>query len=109
MSLADYIAKNYLTADSPKQTQKKSKKRKRKAGTTPESGLIIAEDDINGWEKKIGSADEDAPTTGIDSSLSLLPPSFLFSHIFIYTPTFCKQELSPYKKKKSPHLHRRLP
>lgn len=85
MSLADYLAKNYLTADSPKQTQKKSKKRKRKAGTTTtESSLIIAEDDITGWEKKYGSADEDAPTTGIDSFLSLLPPSFLFSHIYTY-------------------------
>lgn len=66
MSLADYLAKNYLTADSPKQTEKKSKKRKRKAGTTrSESGLIIAEDDITGWEKKNDSGDEDAPTTGI--------------------------------------------
>lgn len=66
MSLADYLAKNYLTADSPKQTEKKSKKRKRKAGTsTLESGLIIAEDDITGWEKKNDSGDEDAPTTGI--------------------------------------------
>lgn len=65
MSLADYLAKNYLTADSPKQAEKKSKKRKRKAGTTSESGLIIAEDDITGWEKKNDSGDEDAPTTGI--------------------------------------------
>lgn len=65
MSLADYLAKNYLTADSPKQTEKKSKKRKRRAGTTSESGLIIAEDDITGWEKKNDSGDEDAPTTGI--------------------------------------------
>lgn len=66
MSLADYLAKNYLTADSPKQTEKKSKKRKRKAGTsTLESGLIIAEDDITGWEKKHDSGNEDAPTTGI--------------------------------------------
>lgn len=44
MSLADYLAKNYLTAD--KSTEKKGKKRKRKEAST---GLTIAEDDIAGW------------------------------------------------------------
>lgn len=75
MSLADYLAKNYLTADSPKQTEKKFKKRKRKAGTsTSKSGLIIAEDDITGWEKKNDSGDEDAPTTGITIIYRILLP-----------------------------------
>lgn len=83
MSLADYIAKNYLTADSPKQTEKKSKKRKRKAGTTSESGLIIAEDDITGWEKKSGSADEDAPTTGI-ITIYIIPFPSLPPHTQLY-------------------------
>lgn len=91
MSLADYLAKNYLTADSPKQTEKKLKKRKRKVGTTTtKSGLIIAEDDITGWEKKNGSADEDAPTTGIDSFPTPPPRThtrnpilFVFSYIHI--------------------------
>lgn len=83
MSLADYLVKNYLTADSPKQTEKKSKNRKRKAGTTTtEPGLIIAEDDITGWEKKNGSADEDAPTTGIDSFLSHLFCSLIYTHTY---------------------------
>ena len=44
MSLTDYLAKNYLTAD--KSTEKKSRKRKRKEAST---GLTIAEDDIAGW------------------------------------------------------------
>ena len=89
MSLADYLAKNYLTADSPKQTEKKSKKRKRKAGTPSESGLIIAEDDITGWEKKSCSVDEDAPTTGIIIRIPFpsLPPHtqlYLFSHTYLH-------------------------
>ncbi|KAF2733082.1 hypothetical protein EJ04DRAFT_513514 [Polyplosphaeria fusca] len=54
MSLADYLAKNYLTADS----EKKSKKRKRK---DKNSGLTIAEDDIAGWTKG-DDDDDDAPT-----------------------------------------------
>jgi pre-mRNA-splicing factor CWC26 len=48
-SLADYLAKNYLTADP--QPVKKSKKRKRKANDdSPSTGLIIADDDAMGWE-----------------------------------------------------------
>lgn len=59
MSLADYLAKNYLTADS--KPEKKSKKRKRKDGN---SGLIIADDDALGWNLNGSSnADEDAPLT----------------------------------------------
>lgn len=54
MSLADYLAKNYLTADS----QKKSKKRKRK---NKEGGLIIDDDDNLGWKDKVDEDDEDAP------------------------------------------------
>ena len=59
MSLADYLAKKYLTAD-PK-PEKKSKKRKRKDG---ESGLVIADDDALGWktEDTVGD-DEDGPAT----------------------------------------------
>ncbi|KAG8530045.1 uncharacterized protein KY384_005527 [Bacidia gigantensis] len=61
MSLADYLAKNYLTADS--QPEKKSKKRKRKDGIS--TGLVIAEDDVSGWGN--GGAtrndEEDAPLT----------------------------------------------
>ena len=61
MSLADYLAKNYLTADS--KPEKKSKKRKRKDAS---SGLIIADDDQLGWDPK-GTAkeDDDGPLTGM--------------------------------------------
>ncbi|KAL8729958.1 MAG: hypothetical protein Q9166_004403 [cf. Caloplaca sp. 2 TL-2023] len=55
MSLADYLAQNYLTADL--KTEKKSKKRKRKDG--PQSGLIIADDDILAWGAKAADGDED--------------------------------------------------
>ena len=43
MALADYLAKNYLSADS-----KPSKKRKRKDASNSE-GITIAEDDVNDW------------------------------------------------------------
>lgn len=56
MSLADYLAKNYLTADS----EKKSKKRKRKN----KDGLKIDDDDNLGWNTKADEDDEDAPMVG---------------------------------------------
>lgn len=52
MSLADYLAKNYLTADS----EKKSKKRKRK---NKDAGLTIDDDDNLGWKKNQTEGDED--------------------------------------------------
>ena len=60
MSLADYLAKNYLNADS--KPEKKSKKRKRKdAGR----GLVIADDDAMDWKTaSTGKEDEDGPVTG---------------------------------------------
>ncbi|KAF2006907.1 hypothetical protein P154DRAFT_517362, partial [Amniculicola lignicola CBS 123094] len=55
MSLADYLAKNYLNADKP--ADKKSKKRKRK---DKEAGLVIAdEDDISGIKSKREDDDDD--------------------------------------------------
>ncbi|KAJ4382400.1 Pre-mRNA-splicing factor cwc26 [Didymella sp. IMI 355093] len=54
MSLADYLAKNYLTADS----EKKSKKRKRKEKN---GGLIIDDDEDLGWKNNADEDDEDAP------------------------------------------------
>lgn len=60
MSLADYLAKKYLTVDLP---EKKSKKRKRKDGA--QSGFIITDDDASGWETKDTAVDEDnAPLNG---------------------------------------------
>ena len=60
MSRAEYLAKNYLTADKP--TEKKGKKRKRKEAST---GLTIAEDNIAGWtagDANLRDRDDD-PTT----------------------------------------------
>jgi pre-mRNA-splicing factor CWC26 len=60
MSLADYLAKNYLTADS--KPEKKPKKRKRKAADDGE-GLTIADDDA-AWGKrgtKMANSDDDTP------------------------------------------------
>ena len=63
MSLTDYLAKNYLTADPP--ADKKSKKRKRKAAKNDAGGLIIADDDISGWNTNTAeNDDDDAPTIG---------------------------------------------
>lgn len=59
MTLADYLAKNYLSADS-----KPTKKRKRK-NAAKEEGLIIDDEDVNAWTSKAaenGDEDEDAPT-----------------------------------------------
>ena len=65
MTLADYLARNYLTPDS--KADRKSKKRKRKDGS--QSGLIIADDnddDALGWDKNGSSTrnEEDRPLTG---------------------------------------------
>lgn len=58
MSLADYLAKNYLTADS--RTEKRPRKRKRK--DTTENGLVIAEDDALGWDHSGPiNAEDDGP------------------------------------------------
>jgi hypothetical protein len=59
--LADYLAKNYLTADS----DKKSKKRKRK---NKDAGLIIDDDDNLVWKEKADKDDEDAPMIGMNLS-----------------------------------------
>ena len=73
MSLADYLAKKYLTADS--KPEKKSKKRKRKDASI---GLVIQDDDTTGWDSK-GTAKEedDGPVTGKNHTLILL--QFLIS------------------------------
>jgi len=61
MSLADYLAKNYLTADSA--PEKKIKKRKRK-DVAPTAGLLIADDATEDWKTQNNAADEDAPILG---------------------------------------------
>ena len=66
MSLADYLARNYLKADS--NPDKNPKKRKRKHGT---SGLVIADDDALGWENAVQEREtDDIPLTGQCSASS---------------------------------------
>lgn len=61
MSLTDYLANNYLTADT--KPAKITKRKKRKDGAQP--GLIIADDDALGWFAKATATDEDdAPLNG---------------------------------------------
>lgn len=61
-SLADYLASKYLTADNPK----KSKKRKRSERSGESAGLVVADDDVMGWEKKkLRDNDEDGDVTPI--------------------------------------------
>ena len=60
MALAEYLAKNYLTAESKR--EKNPKKRKRRDGTA--TGLIIADDDALGWDNSsIPKVDQDGPLT----------------------------------------------
>ncbi|KAA8576200.1 hypothetical protein EYC84_006354 [Monilinia fructicola] len=60
MSLASYLAKNYLTASTPSSSSSTSKKRKRKVATQP--GLIIADDDAPGWSHaRDDASDDDTP------------------------------------------------
>ncbi len=62
MTLADYLAKKYLTADPP--TDKKSKKRKRKE---KEAGTVVIDDDaaLDWTPNGSNDNDEDGPVTGI--------------------------------------------
>lgn len=65
-SLAEYLAKNYLTADpSPTQQPPKKKRKKKQASTAPE-GLIIADDDPPDLRTSSATAfandDEDGPS-----------------------------------------------
>lgn len=71
MGLADYLAKNYLSADAPKDKSSKKRKRKDKA-----AGLIFAEDDVDTWKKPTEQEDDDdAPTiTGTTLTSGLNKP-----------------------------------
>ena len=62
MSLADYLAKNYLTADS--KPEKKSKKRKRKGVEEETAGLTIADDDAAWGKNKAANANDDSDDDG---------------------------------------------
>ena len=57
-SLADYLAKNYLTAD-PATERPKKKRKKTKAVDTAGSGLIIADDDPPDIRASLGKTEED--------------------------------------------------
>ncbi|KAI9375529.1 Pre-mRNA-splicing factor of RES complex-domain-containing protein [Aspergillus egyptiacus] len=68
-SLAEYLAKNYLTADPAPTTAERPKKKRKKtaksAATEAESGLIIADDDppdLRSWNTSTGAEDETVPS-----------------------------------------------
>jgi pre-mRNA-splicing factor CWC26 len=65
MSLADYLAKNYLTADS--KPQKKAKKRKRKGIEDDTAGLTIADDDAS-WGGRSKAAAQDGDDNDDDNT-----------------------------------------
>lgn len=78
MSLTEYLARNYLTADSRPEKKKKTKKRKQK--DTIQSGLVIADDDALGWNTNGAvDADEDAPLTSQLISITDKPTILLKS------------------------------
>ncbi|KAI4118681.1 MAG: hypothetical protein LQ345_001320 [Seirophora villosa] len=63
MSLAEYLAKNYLTADS--KPEKRIKRRKRRDDA--QSGLSIADDDALGWSAKATARDEDEAPLNVNA------------------------------------------
>ncbi len=69
MSLADYLAKNYLTADS--KPEKKSKKRKRKEQA---DGTLVIDDDASlDLGKTSQDQEDDGPVTGTQRLSKSLP------------------------------------
>ena len=65
MSLAEYLAKNYLTADP--QPKKKSKRQKWGKDASS-SGLVVQDDDISGWNDNAANDEEDGPVIASDKS-----------------------------------------
>lgn len=64
MSLSDYLAKNYLTADPPPTDRPKKKRKKTKDTTAATTGLLIHDDDppdLRSMSIRIDGEDEDAP------------------------------------------------
>jgi pre-mRNA-splicing factor CWC26 len=58
-SLADYLAKNYLTADPATERPKKKRKKTAPAADTASAGLIIADDDPPDLRSMAANADDD--------------------------------------------------
>lgn len=86
MTLADYLAQNYLSADA-----KPSKKRKRKDASKTD-GVTIADDDVNDWTrpKEPGDEDDDAPTMvggGLSSGLNKPAKKAKWVKVGISAPT----------------------
>ncbi|RKF63151.1 Pre-mRNA-splicing factor cwc26 [Erysiphe neolycopersici] len=55
MSLASYLASKYLTVETKSSTSTSGKKRKRNEKNRTANGLVIADDDILGWNKEYPS------------------------------------------------------
>lgn len=70
MTLADYLAKNYLTADA--RAEPKTKKKRKRKPDVGISGLVIADDDDSAWPAAPAGKDEDddEPMNGSPRPLS---------------------------------------
>lgn len=60
MSLADYLAKNYLSTDAPKDKKKKSKKEKKSKKNDIPQVAIKTEDEM-GWDQPAAGVEEEVP------------------------------------------------
>jgi pre-mRNA-splicing factor CWC26 len=70
-ALSDYLAKNYLNADT--KPAKKSKKRKRKDKDGEAAGLVVADDDVTGWDNNGQDDDEDDYRGPVMGTFQLYP------------------------------------
>ncbi|KAF1987348.1 hypothetical protein K402DRAFT_393059 [Aulographum hederae CBS 113979] len=90
MSLQNYLTKKYLNPDKP--IKKKSKKRKRDG--TESTGLVIADDNILGWDEKDAddNDDDDGPTiVGSQSSTQHASKPGLWKTIGAPAPSSAEQ------------------
>lgn len=94
MSLTEYLAKNYLTADSA--PKKSSKKRKRGHHADASGGVKIADDDISGSIPELRRRneeddDEDGPLNGTDHRSSIQNILHPLTNVLFHHCSFLRQ------------------